>query len=227
MFADPDRFDVGRDPNPHMAFGGGGPHLCLGLHVARIEIAVMLRELLTRLPDLAPAGRPEPLASNFITGVRTMPVVSSRPASARSVALDLGGAARQRNAAITGAKASTWAGVPSRWRATIASCDAGLGPLAVAADVLLDGADDVGVALGRRRRAAEHGGLGQVGDRHRRRVAVLGLAVPAQDRRPCGRRSGGSPNRLQASAWRATSRSVRRSPDPPTRIGTCSCSGRG
>jgi cytochrome P450 len=74
VFPAPDRFDVGRHPNPHIAFGGGGPHLCLGLHVARIEIAVMLRELLTRLPDLAPAGRPEPLASNFITGVRTMPV---------------------------------------------------------------------------------------------------------------------------------------------------------
>jgi cytochrome P450 len=74
VFPDPDHFDVGRDPNPHMAFGGGGPHLCLGLHVARIEIAVMLRELLTRLADLAPAGRPEPLASNFITGVRSMPV---------------------------------------------------------------------------------------------------------------------------------------------------------
>ena len=57
-----------------MAFGGGGPHLCLGLHVARIEIAVMLRELLTRMPDLAPAGEPERLASNFIAGVRTMPV---------------------------------------------------------------------------------------------------------------------------------------------------------
>lgn len=74
VFEDPDRFDVGRDPNPHMAFGGGGPHLCLGMHVARIEIAVMLRELLTRLPDLAPAGPREPLASNFITGTRTMPV---------------------------------------------------------------------------------------------------------------------------------------------------------
>ena len=57
VFAEPDRFDVGRDPNPHMAFGGGGPHLCLGLHVARIEIIAMLRELLTRLPDLEPAGR--------------------------------------------------------------------------------------------------------------------------------------------------------------------------
>ncbi|MGD9998554.1 MAG: cytochrome P450 [Ilumatobacteraceae bacterium] len=74
VFAEPDRFDVARDPNPHLAFGGGGPHLCLGLHVARIEIAAMLRELLTRLPDLGPAGDPEPLASNFIAGVRSMPV---------------------------------------------------------------------------------------------------------------------------------------------------------
>jgi cytochrome P450 len=74
VFEEPDRFDVGRSPNPHMAFGGGGPHLCLGLHVARIEIAVMLRELLSRLPDLAPAGEPEVLASNFIAGVRTRPV---------------------------------------------------------------------------------------------------------------------------------------------------------
>jgi cytochrome P450 len=74
VFVDPDTFDVGRNPNPHMAFGGGGPHLCLGLHVARIEIAAMLRELLTRIPDLAPAGEPEVLASNFIAGVRTMPV---------------------------------------------------------------------------------------------------------------------------------------------------------
>lgn len=74
VFAEPDRFDVGRDPNPHMAFGGGGPHLCLGLHVARIEISAMLRELMVRLPDLAPAGPREPLASNFISGTRTMPV---------------------------------------------------------------------------------------------------------------------------------------------------------
>ena len=74
VFADPDVFDIGRDPNPHVAFGGGGPHLCLGLHVAKIEISAMLRELLTRLPDLAPAGEPEVLASNFIAGVRTMPV---------------------------------------------------------------------------------------------------------------------------------------------------------
>jgi cholest-4-en-3-one 26-monooxygenase len=74
VFAEPDRFDVGRTPNPHLAFGGGGPHLCLGLHVARIEIAAMFRELLTRLPDLEPAGEPEALASSFIAGVKRMPV---------------------------------------------------------------------------------------------------------------------------------------------------------
>jgi cytochrome P450 len=74
VFAEPDRFDVGRDPNPHIAFGGGGPHLCLGMHVARVEIAVMLREILTRMPDLRPAGDPTPLASNFITGLKAMPV---------------------------------------------------------------------------------------------------------------------------------------------------------
>lgn len=74
VFTQPDTFDVGRDPNPHVAFGAGGPHLCLGLHVARIEIAAMFRELLTRMPDLRPAGEPERLASSFIAGVRSMPV---------------------------------------------------------------------------------------------------------------------------------------------------------
>jgi cytochrome P450 len=75
VFVDPDHFDVGRSPNPHMAFGGGGPHLCLGLHVARIEIVAMLREILTRMPDMAAAGPRQTLASNFIAGVRTMPVM--------------------------------------------------------------------------------------------------------------------------------------------------------
>ena len=74
MFADADRFDVGRTPNPHVAFGAGGPHLCLGLHVARIEIVAMLRELLTRAPDLAPAAPMERLASSFIAGVKSVPV---------------------------------------------------------------------------------------------------------------------------------------------------------
>jgi cytochrome P450 len=74
VFAEPDRFDVGREPNPHLAFGGGGAHLCLGIHVARIEIAALLRELLTRLPDLSPAGEAERLASSFIVGYHRLPV---------------------------------------------------------------------------------------------------------------------------------------------------------
>ena len=74
VFPDADRFDVARAPNPHLAFGGGGPHLCLGLHLARIEIDAMMRELLTRMPDVHPLGPPERLASNFIAGIRHLPV---------------------------------------------------------------------------------------------------------------------------------------------------------
>ena len=73
-FDDPDTFDVGRAPNPHLAFGGGGAHLCLGMHVARVEIAALVRELLTRLPDLCPAGDAQRLSSSFIVGYHSMPV---------------------------------------------------------------------------------------------------------------------------------------------------------
>ena len=74
VFDDPDTFDVGRDPNPHLAFGGGGAHLCLGMHVARVEIAALIRELLSRLPDLSPAGDAQRLSSSFIVGYHSMPV---------------------------------------------------------------------------------------------------------------------------------------------------------
>lgn len=74
VFDHADRFDVGRTPNPHMAFGGGGPHLCLGMHVARIEIDAMFRQILTRMPHLRPAGERHLMASNFIAGVHSMPV---------------------------------------------------------------------------------------------------------------------------------------------------------
>jgi cytochrome P450 len=73
-FAEPDRFDVRRSPNDHIAFGGGGPHFCLGAHIARVEIRAMLREVLTRLPDVEPAGPVEWLASNFISGPKRLPV---------------------------------------------------------------------------------------------------------------------------------------------------------
>jgi cytochrome P450 family 142 subfamily A polypeptide 1 len=74
VFADPDRFDVRRDPNPHLAFGFG-PHFCMGASLARLELYVMFGELLRRLPDLHLAGEPFPRrSSNFISGPETMPV---------------------------------------------------------------------------------------------------------------------------------------------------------
>jgi cytochrome P450 len=74
VFASPDCFDVGRSPNPHLAFGGGGPHLCLGMHVARLEIDALWRQILTRMPNIEPNGTVELMASNFIAGVHAMPV---------------------------------------------------------------------------------------------------------------------------------------------------------
>jgi cytochrome P450 len=73
-FEDPDRFDVGRTPNDHVAFGAGGPHFCLGASLARLEARVMFEEMLTRFPDLEPAGAPHRLRSNFIHGIKELPV---------------------------------------------------------------------------------------------------------------------------------------------------------
>lgn len=68
VFEHPDEFIVDRDPNPHMGFGAGGPHFCLGAHFARLEASAMIRRLLTRLPNLALDGQPTWLASTFISG---------------------------------------------------------------------------------------------------------------------------------------------------------------
>jgi cytochrome P450 len=72
VFADPYRFDVGRTPNDHVGFGGAGPHYCLGAHLARREIAVMLQEVFRRLPDIHTVDEPERLRSNFINGIKHM-----------------------------------------------------------------------------------------------------------------------------------------------------------
>jgi methyl-branched lipid omega-hydroxylase len=61
VFDDPETFDIARDPNPHVGFGGPGPHFCLGAHLARRELSVVFRQLLTRLPDIEVVGDPVPL----------------------------------------------------------------------------------------------------------------------------------------------------------------------
>ena len=74
VFEDPHRFDVTRDSSDHQAFGGGGPHFCLGTHLAKLEIRVMFEELLGRVPKMELAGDVERLRSNFINGIKHMPV---------------------------------------------------------------------------------------------------------------------------------------------------------
>jgi len=73
VFEDPYRFDVLRDPNPHVGFGAAGPHFCLGAHLARREIKVMYRELFRRLPDLVATDEPVRLESNFVNGIKHLP----------------------------------------------------------------------------------------------------------------------------------------------------------
>ncbi len=73
VFDDPLTFDVRRDPNPHIGFGGPGPHYCLGAHLARRQIKVMFQELFTRIPDIQATGDPELLASAFIHGIKHLP----------------------------------------------------------------------------------------------------------------------------------------------------------
>ena len=86
VFDDPLVFNVRRDPNPHVGYGGPGPHFCLGAHLARREITVMFRELFARMGDIHATGDPELLASSFIHGIKHLPVefTPSRPAASIS-----------------------------------------------------------------------------------------------------------------------------------------------
>jgi len=74
QFADPHRFDLARRPNPHVAFGRGGPHFCLGAHLAKLEVNVMFEELLPRLGSIELTGPALRIQSNFTNALRTMPV---------------------------------------------------------------------------------------------------------------------------------------------------------
>lgn len=82
VFEHPQQFDLSRNPNPHLGFGGGGSHFCLGSQVARAQLRALFRELLTRIPDFQ-AGTPTMLAGNFIHGIKSMPITFTPKKSAR------------------------------------------------------------------------------------------------------------------------------------------------
>ncbi|MDT5133662.1 MAG: hypothetical protein QOE41_2973, partial [Mycobacterium sp.] len=70
VFDNPEVFDITRTPNNHMAFGGPGPHFCLGAHLARLELIVAFKMLYERYPDIVSVGEPEMLRSNFVSGIK-------------------------------------------------------------------------------------------------------------------------------------------------------------
>ncbi len=74
IFDDPFRFDITRSPNEHVAFGGGGSHFCLGASLARMEITILLEELVKRVPAPKMVGDVKRLRSNFINGIKHLPV---------------------------------------------------------------------------------------------------------------------------------------------------------
>ncbi|MEW1865200.1 cytochrome P450 [Streptomyces sp. NBC_00669] len=75
VFADPNVLDLARTPNRHISFGGGGPHHCLGNVLARMELRVLLKELLRRTPDFH-IGEPVRITSNFVSAITRMPAVA-------------------------------------------------------------------------------------------------------------------------------------------------------
>jgi cholest-4-en-3-one 26-monooxygenase len=74
VFEGPSTFDIGRSPNPHVAFGGGGPHFCLGAQLARLEMRILFEEMLRRVETIELTGEVSRLRSNFINGIKHLPV---------------------------------------------------------------------------------------------------------------------------------------------------------
>jgi cytochrome P450 len=85
VFENSETFDVGRTPNDHIAFGKG-EHFCLGANLARLELRVLFEEMLRRIPDMELAGPPERLRSNFIGGIKRMPVTFTPTARSEAAA---------------------------------------------------------------------------------------------------------------------------------------------
>jgi len=73
-FDEPFRVNFGRNPNRHVSFGQGGPHVCLGMWLARLEVRVLFEELAKRIAKIEPAGEQKFLRSNFVGGIKHLPV---------------------------------------------------------------------------------------------------------------------------------------------------------
>jgi cholest-4-en-3-one 26-monooxygenase len=74
VFEDPYTFNIRRRPNKHVAFGGGGPHFCLGSGLARLQLNIMFEELARRVSRIEPVGEPVRLRSNFMNGIKHLPL---------------------------------------------------------------------------------------------------------------------------------------------------------
>lgn len=74
VFAQPDKFDIMRDPNPHLAFGGHGAHYCIGANLARLEVEVIFNVIADRMPNIAKIGEPRRLRHAWINGIKELPV---------------------------------------------------------------------------------------------------------------------------------------------------------
>jgi len=80
VFKDPESFDITRNPNPHVGFGGGGPHFCLGADLARVELRALFTRLAERVAAIS-AGEPRYLVSSGINSIDRMPVDVRRAGS--------------------------------------------------------------------------------------------------------------------------------------------------
>ena len=79
VYADPNRFDIGRTPNPHVTFGGGGPHYCIGANLTRLEVRIMFDALADGLCDVRLLGTPRRLRSSWLNGIKELPVSYRAP----------------------------------------------------------------------------------------------------------------------------------------------------
>ena len=74
VFDEPGRFDILRNPNPHLGYGGLGTHYCLGASLAKLEIELIFNAIADAMPDIAKAGDPVRLRSGWINGIKSLPV---------------------------------------------------------------------------------------------------------------------------------------------------------